>query len=205
MIHTVISSNLEENMYIYSNDKNECIVVDPGDPNIEKLIELIEEKKYDLKAILITHGHFDHIMGINELVKYKNIPVYIGKDDIKFLTDSNYSLSKWVNEEFKISENVNVIALFNGDEIFGFKCLNTKGHTSGSTCYYNEKESIIFTGDTLFKMAYGRTDFPTGDSRSLRDSLNELFKLNENTIVYPGHGSSTTIGEEKSFYYGLYY
>ena len=90
-------------------------------------------------------------------------------------------------------------------KLFNFVALHTPGHTSGSVCYYAEEENCIFTGDTLFKMAIGRVDFPTGDSRQMRDSLNRLFKLNENIVVYPGHGESTTIGEEYLNYYGTYY
>lgn len=202
-IKRFISPILDENMYLLIRD-NKCAVIDPGSTNLKDLIEYIKQNNLKLECILLTHGHFDHILGIEELIKYKEVPVYIGEEDIKFLYDSNYSLSKWVSMDFKLSDNIKITPIVDLDYVFGLKCLSTPGHTKGSTCYLDEETKSLFTGDTLFKRAYGRVDFPTGNARELRDSLNNIFKLDGDIKIYAGHGESSTISEEKNNYYGIY-
>ena len=192
-----ISNILEENIYLLYNEKNECLVIDPGGTDVSDLIAYIKEKKLDLKYILITHGHFDHTKSIDEIIKFKKVPVCIGKEDVDIMFSSSNSMSlAFIGEEVHFDKNIEIKELNNGDEILGIKCLSTPGHTKGSMCYYLEKEAMLFTGDTLFKNAYGRTDFPSGDSRQLRDSLNIIFKMPEEITVYSGHGNSTNMKTE---------
>ncbi|MBE2989558.1 MBL fold metallo-hydrolase [Sneathia sp. DSM 16630] len=204
-IKRFISTVLDENIYLLSK-KQDCLLIDPGGDNISEVVSYIKENKLNLLAILVTHGHFDHILSINELLDNFDVPIYIGKEDKEKLYDPSISLARIFNgTEYVINKDAKIVELNDNDNIFDdITVLHTPGHTSGSVCYYIESDKIIFTGDTLFKMAYGRVDFPTGDSYKMRDSLNRLLKLDSDIIVYPGHGDSTTIGEEYQNYYGSY-
>lgn len=203
-IKRFVTNVLEENIYLLSKDKS-CYIIDPGGDNIDEVLKYIKENNLSLEAILVTHGHFDHILSINDILKFKNVPIYIGSSDKEKLFDSNLSLSKLFNgEDYIINSNANIITVKDKDVIFGLEVIETPGHTSGSVCYLDNEDNCIFTGDTLFKMAYGRVDFPTGDARAMRDSLNKLLKLDSSIVVYPGHGSETTIKEEYTNYYGYY-
>lgn len=204
-IKRFISTVLDENIYLLSK-KQDCLLIDPGGDNISEVVSYIKENKLNLLAILVTHGHFDHILSINELLDNFDVPIYIGKEDKEKLYDPSISLARIFNgTEYVINKDAKIVELNDKDVIFDdITVLHTPGHTSGSVCYYIESDKIIFTGDTLFKMAYGRVDFPTGDSYKMRDSLNRLLKLDSDIIVYPGHGDSTTIGEEYQNYYGSY-
>lgn len=204
-IKRFISTVLDENIYLLSK-KQDCLLIDPGGDNISEVVSYIKENKLNLLAILVTHGHFDHILSINELLDNFDVPIYIGKEDKEKLYDPSISLARIFNgTEYMINKDAKIVELNDNDNIFDdITVLHTPGHTSGSVCYYIESDKIIFTGDTLFKMAYGRVDFPTGDSYKMRDSLNRLLKLDSDIIVYPGHGDSTTIGEEYQNYYGSY-
>ena len=204
-IKRFISTVLDENIYLLSK-KQDCLLIDPGGDNISEVVSYIKENKLNLLAILVTHGHFDHILSINELLDNFDVPIYIGKEDKEKLYDPSISLARIFNgTEYMINKDAKIVELNDNDVIFDdITVLHTPGHTSGSVCYYIESDKIIFTGDNLFKMAYGRVDFPTGDSYKMRDSLNRLLKLDSDIIVYPGHGDSTTIGEEYQNYYGSY-
>ena len=195
-IDLFINQRTQGNSYVVS-DQKDCYVVDPGGYDMSAVIKYIIESKLDLKGIFITHGHFDHIIGIPEIINYKKIPVYIGENDFEFLYDSTLSLSLWSDMDFMLSKDIEVIKLKENDEIFGFKVINTPGHTYGGICYYNIDENVMFSGDTIFKMSHGRTDLPTGNIKELEQTLEKLFKFNPSILVYPGHGGTTTIGAEK--------
>ncbi len=198
-VELFINQRTQGNSYVVDNGK-ECYVVDPGGYDMAPVISYIDDKKLNLMGILLTHGHYDHIIGIPEIIDYKNVPVYISENDFDFLYDSTLSLSIWIDLDFKLSKNIEVIKLKEDDEVFGFKIINTPGHTHGGICFYNEKKGILISGDTVFKMAYGRTDLPTGSTMDLKNSIAKLMILPEDTVVYPGHGGTTTIGQEKGNY-----
>ena len=183
-IKRFISTVLDENIYLLSK-KQDCLLIDPGGDNISEVISYIKENKLNLLAILVTHGHFDHILSINELLDNFDVPIYIGREDKEKLYDPSISLARIFNgTEYVINKDAKIVELNDNDVIFDdITVLHTPGHTSGSVCYYIESDKIIFTGDTLFKMAYGRVDFPTGDSYKMRDSLNRLLKLDSDIIV----------------------
>ena len=194
-----INQRTNGNSYVVSCGE-ECCIVDPGGFDMTESLNYIKENGLNLKGILLTHGHYDHIIGIPEILEYKNVPVYISERDYDFLFDSSLSLSIWLDLDFKLSEDAEVIKLREDDEIFGLKIIETPGHTHGGICYYNEENKILISGDTIFKMNYGRTDLPTGNMGDMKKSISKLMELPGDVIVYPGHGGETTIENERPVY-----
>ena len=179
-------------------DKGKCILFDIGGMNIEKIIDYIEEKKLILKALMLTHGHYDHIMGIEKLVEYKSdIKIYIGEKELEFLYDGTLNLSALYGNGISIDKGIKIETIKGGDIVEGFEVIETPGHTRGGVVYYSEKDNFMIVGDTIFKGAYGRTDFPTGDSYALFESIKEILEYPLNTKLFCGHEGETTIGEEK--------
>ncbi len=199
-----ISPVLDENIYLLENSNNECCIIDPGNMKMEEVVNYIKKNNLDLKMIFLTHGHFDHILGLENILEYKNVPIYIGKEDIKFLYNHKYSLSDWVNIEYTLKEKYEVIPLDGDEKIFDLKCISTPGHTKGSFCYLDEKNNRLFTGDTMFMGTYGRTDFPTGNFDEMKKTLKMLLKFDGNMEVYPGHGIKTNINKERNTYLGMF-
>lgn len=194
MIEKIVTGSFFTNSYVISNGED-CVVVDPG-LGYEKAANMIKSK-YNVKAILITHGHMDHIDGI----KYFDVPVYIHESDKEFLFDARLSLYCMFNQPSPYKKgDLNIITVKDNDEFdligYTFKVMHTPGHTKGSVCYsYGNK---LLSGDTLFNMSAGRTDFPTGNPKDMRNSLNKIIdNFSDNTDVYPGHESKTTIKNER--------
>lgn len=190
------------NTYLLINNQD-CLIVDPGFNHNNCLINYINNKKLNIKGILLTHAHYDHIEG---LLTIKDIPVYLFKGEEKSLDNERYNCSFMSFSPFKV-ENVNYINIEDNEELnligINIKVIHTPFHTSGSVCYYIKEKNIVFTGDTLFLHAIGRSDLPTSETRKTKDSLQKLFKLphgkDNDTIVYPGHGGKTTLSREYSF------
>ena len=181
------------NTYLLDID-GDCIVIDPAS-KAEKMIEIIGDRK--LLAILLTHGHFDHIKAVDGLVKEYQCPVYLNVNDLSLTKDKSQGNEFGLNSVPSISEKT--IDLKEGlMEIgpFKFEVIFTPGHTEGSVCYkFNE---AIFTGDTLFCLSAGRTDLKGGSDNKLKASLRLLKNINENLIVYPGHDEITNLEFEKN-------
>ncbi|PIP32846.1 hypothetical protein COV53_00010 [Candidatus Gottesmanbacteria bacterium CG11_big_fil_rev_8_21_14_0_20_37_11] len=179
---------------------NHGLVIDPGD-DADYVIQKVEREKCTLKAIIATHGHFDHIMSVLELQLAYNIPFLINKNDDFLISQMQSSAKFFLKINPGPSPEVNGF-LENGDTYklgkFKFKVIQTPGHTPGSICLYEKHGKIIFTGDLLFAGGVGRTDFSYSDGKKLHSSLRKIFLLPENTRVCPGHGPSTTLGEEKA-------
>ena len=191
---------LYTNTYIVFGGKT--FVIDPG-ADIEKIEKYLPEKGVD--GILLTHGHLDHIYNMNILKEKYGAKVYIHKDDEKFLSDFSLSAPFGIPEGHEKRDYKADIILSDGDiiDMGGFSCrvIYTPGHTPGGVCFYFEKEKILFSGDTVFKGSYGRTDFPFGSYSDIMISVKKLFSaLPDEVRIYPGHGLSTTVRAEKDIY-----
>ena len=189
---------VQTNVYLAQNQStNELFIVDPAD-RADVLMKKITDTGASLKGILLTHGHFDHIMAVDELKKAYDIPVYAMKEELDLLTSPMANMTLYRKNSIKIFPDI----LLNDLDTFmlaGFEVqvLHTPGHTPGSCCFYIAKEGVLFSGDTLFHGSCGRTDFPGGSMIKMQESLHRLlFTLPEDTAVYPGHESFTTIGYE---------
>jgi len=195
---TLKTGYMAANAYIvYTENKPEAVIIDPGD-DIELIMDLIKEHELKLEKILLTHGHFDHIGAVKDLKERTGAQVAIHKQEADFLTDPNKNLSYIINRQ--IVQDPADIFLEDGDLIrvadMEFKVLHTPGHTEGGVCYKLGK--VLFTGDTLFEGSVGRTDLSGGSYEQLMSSIIEkLLVLDDDHLVYPGHGRQTTIGRER--------
>ena len=189
------------NCYVVSNEEtSECFLIDPGAYS-DKMITYIRENALKPQAVLLTHGHFDHIMGLDEVLKQFSVPVYAQEQEEILLKDASYNASVSYGQAYTFS-GASYIKDGQVLELAGMKIrvIHTPGHTIGGCCYYIEAENVLFSGDTLFHDSVGRTDFPTGSQSQLVRSIREkLLDLPEETVVYPGHMSETTIGHEKKY------
>ena len=195
-------NNMGQNVYLaWCEETTEGVLIDAGcsiaDENA--IMETVNREGVTVKAILLTHGHFDHIIGIERMKTLTDAPVYCHASEKKFLENPDLNLS------CRTPQNISVMPdeLLNDGDIFAFgkyvfKVLHTPGHTPGCVCFYNEESGVVFAGDTLFKSSIGRTDFPLSDhSKMMKNIKVKLLTLPEETVVYTGHGESTTIGREK--------
>ena len=189
------------NCYVVSNEEtSECFLVDPGAYS-DKVIAYIREHELKPQAILLTHGHFDHIMGLDGVLREFPIPVYAQEEEEILLKDASYNASVSYGPAYTFS-GASYIKDGQSLELAGMtiRAIHTPGHTIGGCCYYIESEHVLFSGDTLFHDSVGRTDFPTGSQSQLVRSIREkLLGLPEETVVCPGHMSETTIGHEKKY------
>lgn len=191
---------LDNNTYFLHRDgEYDCIVIDPAKDG-ELLVTRLREKGLSVKAIFLTHGHFDHLLGVEGVKNLSDAPIYGGKDDADKFMNPYLNQSDRVNKEIRIKLDYE---LSEGDEIEigSMKCkvMSTPGHTSGSICFYFEEDGLLFSGDTLFCETFGRTDFETGSMSDMRNSIERLLKLPPKTKVYPGHNDFTTIGHERDY------
>jgi len=193
---------VQTNCYIaYHPETKEAFIVDPGAEG-ERLIYEIEKAQLQPKAILLTHGHFDHAGAAKELADHFQILVYAHEAEKETLEDPRINLNNMVDglpNSFHADNYVKDEQIL---EIAGYqiKVLFTPGHTVGGACFYIESEAVLFSGDSLFCESIGRTDFPKGSSSQLVKSVKEkLFVLPVDTIVYPGHNEATTISHELSY------
>lgn len=183
---------------VYNEETRACFVVDPAVPS-DLVIEFIKTEGLILQGILLTHGHFDHIMGIDALCRAYPVPVYASILEELVLTDPDVNLSSAYGMGYTVTD-VRFLEDEEHVELAGYeiRMISTPGHTVGGCCYYLPKEEVLFSGDTLFAGSVGRTDFPTGSMGTLVRSVKErLLVLPEDTQVYPGHMEATTIGFEK--------
>lgn len=185
--------------FAYNVDTLGCVIVDPGDES-DKIIKYIENKELKPEAILLTHGHFDHIGAVSDLRKKYGIKVYAADKERDTLSDINLNLSsQFMGNHMSIEadewmQDGQEIELL-GDTV---RCILTPGHTVGGMCYYFVKNGLLFSGDTLFQQSVGRTDFPGGSMSQIIQSIRtKLFVLPDFVRVYPGHGMMTSIQEEK--------
>ncbi len=186
------------NCYIvYDSETRDAMVIDPA-WNYRKIDQALQDNQLHLQFIFLTHGHADHIGALQELRNYKNVPVYVGKGDVDLISNSRNNLSMFMGKEIKCESPDYVVT--DGEIItlghLKFTALETPGHTPGGISLYGE--GVVFSGDTLFRYSVGRTDLYGGSAKTLIDSINtKLMPLPDDTVVLPGHGPSSTIGEER--------
>lgn len=186
--------------FVYEEGGHEVILFDPADKGAY-LYEKLKEKGFQVAAILLTHGHFDHIWGVEELKERSGAKVYACEEEREVCENADINVSGSTGRPCTVNADVYVK---DGDEITaaGMSCkvIATPGHTKGSCCYYFEDDKILLSGDTLFQESVGRTDLPTGSMSALVRSVKEkLLPLPEDVKVYPGHGEATSIGYEKKY------
>lgn len=190
------------NCYIARKDgSSDCFLVDMADCPAG-FAEHIKEEKLNVQAVLLTHGHFDHIMGLDRFLKEFPVPVYICEEEKNLIQDPQLNSSvSMLGQPYAFTK---ASYLRDGQklEIAGMQIqvILTPGHTAGGCCYYLPGEHVLFSGDTLFRASVGRTDLPTGSGSQLAHSVRDrLFLLPDDTKVYPGHMEETTIQYEKTY------
>ncbi len=184
-IRRFICNAFQENCYVVS-DGSRCVIIDPGFAGGEQdgLYSYLEAERLRPEAILLTHSHWDHTLGVAALVERFGIPV----------KSAQAETGAFPAEPF-FGEDGNDA----GAALYGFKVIPTPGHTPDSVCYYNDTEHVLFTGDTLFAGSIGRTDLPGGDYDSeIRSIMEKLIFLPGETDIYPGHGPASTIARERT-------
>ena len=192
---------LPTNTYVvWNEDTKECVLIDPSD-GFDEIVQCMEEEKLSPKAIWITHGHDDHIGAVNDLKRKYGLLVYIMKEEEEAVISIVYNLSgrlghpRVVEPDMTFLDHQTISVLGTG-----MTALLTPGHTVGGGCFWFPEEKMIFTGDTLFRESVGRSDFPGGDTFELLRSIKDkLMELPDDTVVFPGHGPSTTIGHERNY------
>ena len=191
---TIQVGGFEENCSILS-ENGKAWIVDPGQET-GRIADLLAKKGLEPAAILLTHGHFDHISGIPGLLKkFPDLPVYVHEKDMQMF---GHPLNQLPPEYTSFEKPRNLATLDNLEGLEGLEILETPGHTPGGVCYYFPKDKLLLSGDTLFSGSVGRTDLPGGDMATLMDSLKKLTALPDDTLVIPGHGMHTRIALEKS-------
>ncbi len=196
----LVVGSFEVNCYLYRLDNSkDTLIIDPGDEASE-IAKVIDTNQFNPKAVLLTHGHIDHIGGVQEIIEKYQIPLYAGKGEESLLSDAGANMSSFTGQTITIQ---NPDRLLEDEEIISLAGINlrvlaTPGHSPGGVCFFDEENNVLFTGDTLFYSSIGRTDFPGCSTEQLLSSIQEkLMKLPDNIICYPGHGPETTIGGER--------
>lgn len=187
-IHTLVLGDYQTNCYILQGSDDRCLVIDPGyEP--QRILAYLEQHQLTCQAILLTHGHFDHVGGVKTLVAELDCPVYLHEKELTlppvFTAGKLYYTDLY--DEGAVLELAGLTV----------RVLHTPGHTPGSVCLLTE--DALISGDTLFAGSCGRTDLPGGDWATIRASLLRLRELDDSLSVYPGHGESTVLAEEKLY------
>ena len=197
-LHQVIGP-LATNVHVLADDRTrEAIAIDTATPCLAWIAEELAARDWTLKVIVSTHGHWDHIGDNAAVAEHTGAQVAVHPLDAHRLTDP-----RPLYAPFELVPSVPAVDLEEGGEIrFGelrFRVLHTPGHTEGSVCLYDVDGGRLFSGDTLFAGAWGRTDFPGGDEGAMAASLARLSELEDPVRVFPGHGADTTIGRERAW------
>jgi len=198
ILETLCVGSMQVNCYILASDNDsQAAIIDPGDDE-NKIKRVLKRHKLKPAFIINTHGHIDHI-GCDD--KF-DVPVYIHRQDLALLKDPQLNLSTFLMSPFSVKSKVNALEDKENIELgeVQLEVIHLPGHTPGGICLLMQRPTnkILFTGDSLFCRGIGRTDFPGADEGLLIKSIRDkLFRLSDDTVVYPGHGPSSTIGEEK--------
>ena len=200
-VEKFVTGIISTNCYLVINeDTKQAVVIDPAAcPSY--LMSHIKSEGLKIEAILLTHGHFDHIMGIDGFLSEFDVPVYVHEDDADAMEDPVLNQSSTYTSGYTFGK-ARYLRDHQTLELVGytFQVIHTPGHTKGGCCYYVASEDVLFSGDTLFQNSVGRTDFVNSSTSDLVHSVREkLFLLPDDTMVYPGHMGETKIGHEKKY------
>jgi glyoxylase-like metal-dependent hydrolase (beta-lactamase superfamily II) len=203
-IDCLVLGPFETNCYVLRDETTakDCLIIDPG-LGANRLLSFIKQYKFDPVAVILTHGHIDHIASVAQLrSSFPRVKVYVHKLDAVMLGNPHSNLATITGETLNIGppdftvEDGSIVDK-SGIQL---KVLHTPGHTPGGICLYSKNEGVVFTNDTLFTGSIGRTDFPGGSEQQLLKSIRDkLLTLPGDTIVYPGHGPNTKIAAEKTY------
>ena len=201
-ITSILCGLYQENAYLLCPEgRGDAVLIDPGD-DLSALKRALESSGRTLRAILLTHGHFDHMLAAQPLSRITGAAVYVHPLDQELLCDEDKNAYDPNCASLPCPADFEAEELEDEIEVCGlrFRVLHTPGHTRGSVCYYDEENGILFSGDTLFCAGFGRMDLYGGSPAQMRTSLRSLFELPEDTQVYCGHGPMTGIQAEKRRY-----
>ena len=201
-IQKIVCGAYQENAYLLCRDgRDDCVLIDPGD-DLTALRRAVAASGKKLCAMLLTHGHFDHMLSAQPLQAETDAPVYVHALDRDMLCDASKNAYDAMCSS-QISPNYLETQLYGAEIDVGGICLqviHTPGHTQGSVCLYDRENALLFSGDTLFCAGFGRVDLFGGSPREMRSSLRALFALPQDTRVLPGHGIETTLMNERARY-----
>ena len=189
--------DLYANTYLVCDKDNNCVVIDPA-KDYQGLVSYINKNSLCLKAILLTHGHADHIRGVDVLYNAFHAPVYIGFDDADKMKDSYANCSMMLGQKVLVNAPVETLSdnktlsLLDED----IKVIHVPFHTAGSVCFYLKESGVLFTGDFILPHGIGRSDLPSAKPQMLHSSMAKILALPKNTKIYPGHGPFTSIEQE---------
>jgi len=204
-IERLIFNPFQENTYVVSDATGECVIIDAGNhtPHEDTLLaDFLRNNGLKLVMALNTHGHVDHLLGVNFVKEQFGIPFALHGAD-RFLLDLSPQQASLYGFDLQKTPDVETDLATLSTVTFGETTLNvihTPGHTPGHLCFYSETDRILFTGDTLFRESIGRTDLPGGDyGQIMRSILERIVPLGDDVTIYPGHGTSSTIGHEVKY------
>ena len=199
-VESIVLGSIGTNCYIVTNEETkECFAVDMAECP-QEYVNYIKNNGLEMKALFLTHGHFDHIMGIDDFLKAFPVPVYAGEDELPVIEDDRLNVSCMYGPKYAF-HGAQPVRDGQVIECAGIEVdvLHTPGHTVGGCCYYLPKEHRLFSGDTLFMVSVGRADLPTGNEKDLMQSVREkVLTLPSETKVFSGHGPSTSIEYEQA-------
>jgi hydroxyacylglutathione hydrolase len=200
-VETIVVGPFLVNCYLYWDDAtSEGVIIDPGDED-DLIQRRVQHSRITPVAILLTHGHVDHIAAVAPLKQHYRVPLYIGKGEESMLLDPASNASAFLTEpitapqpDFLVDDEQELVA-----GKLRFRVLATPGHTPAGVCYLVEREGWLFCGDTLFQGSIGRTDLPGGSYKQLLESIDQkILTLPDSVVCYPGHGPRTTVGAERT-------
>lgn len=201
IVETVVVGPFAVNCYVLFDDlSKDSVIIDPG-AEPDRILRIIRENEINPRAILLTHGHGDHIAAVADIKKAFDLPVVISGADQALLSNPSANVSALFHTPIIAPDADRLIS---DEELVTYgtitlRVIGTPGHTAGGVCFLDETEGNLFCGDTLFAGSIGRTDFPGGSLEQLLDGIkSKLLKLPDSVVCYPGHGPATTIGAERT-------